>query len=70
MKEEPGGASAGGFLVVRPSMDTFREFQSIIRKGDHSGRGGRDLASATSGAGKQSKASSFFTSNTQALHRR
>ena len=29
----------GGFLVVRPSMDTFREFQSIIRKGDHSGKG-------------------------------
>ena len=29
----------GGFLVVRPSMDTFREFQAIIRKGDHSGKG-------------------------------
>ena len=30
----------GGFLVVRPSMDTFREFQAIIRKGDHTGRVG------------------------------
>lgn len=29
----------GGFLVVRPSMDTFHEFQAIIRKGDHTGKG-------------------------------
>lgn len=29
----------GGFLVIRPSMETFREFQSIIRKGDHGPKG-------------------------------
>ena len=29
----------GGFLVVRPSMERFEEFRSIIRKGDHTGRG-------------------------------
>jgi len=27
----------GGFLVIRPSMDTYREYQEIIRKGDHTG---------------------------------
>jgi hypothetical protein len=27
----------GGFLVIRPSLDTFAEYQAIIRKGDHSG---------------------------------
>lgn len=25
----------GGFLVVKPSLDTFEEFRSIIRKGNH-----------------------------------
>lgn len=29
----------GGFLVIKPSMETFKEFQAIIRKGDHSGKG-------------------------------
>jgi len=29
----------GGFLVVRPSMSTFKEFQAIIRKGDHTSKG-------------------------------
>ena len=29
----------GGFLVIKPSMDTFREFQGVIRKGDHTGKG-------------------------------
>jgi hypothetical protein len=30
---------AGGFLVIRPSLERFEEFRAIIRKGDHSGRG-------------------------------
>ncbi len=29
----------GGFLVIRPSIETFREFQNIIRKGDHGSKG-------------------------------
>lgn len=35
----PVPPAQGGFLVIRPSMDTFREFQAIIRKGDHGSRG-------------------------------
>jgi len=35
----PVPPAQGGFLVVRPSMDRFKEFQAIIRKGDHTGRG-------------------------------
>ena len=30
----------GGFLVLRPSLETFREFQSLIRKGDFTNGGG------------------------------
>jgi hypothetical protein len=30
----------GGFLVVRPSMETFEEYRAIIRKGDHRPGGG------------------------------
>lgn len=29
----------GGFLVIRPSIERFKEFQAIIRKGDHTERG-------------------------------
>eukprot|EP01039_Chlorochromonas_danica_P005802 gene5802-6390_t len=29
----------GGFLVIRPSMERFHEFQAIIRKGDHGTKG-------------------------------
>lgn len=37
----PAVPAQGGFLVIRPSMETFKAFQAIIRKGDHnkSGRG-------------------------------
>lgn len=35
----PVPPAQGGFLVIRPSMDTFHEFQAIIRKGDHGSRG-------------------------------
>ena len=35
----PAVPAQGGFLVVAPSMETFREFQVIIRKGDHTGKG-------------------------------
>jgi len=35
----PAVPAQGGFLVVRPSMETFKEFQAIIRKGDHTGAG-------------------------------
>lgn len=35
----PVAPAQGGFLVVRPSMDRFREYQAIIRKGDHTGAG-------------------------------
>ncbi len=31
---------AGGFLVIRPSMVAFEEFRAVIRKGDHTPRGG------------------------------
>ncbi len=37
--KSPAVPAQGGFLVVRPSMDTFREFQAIIRKGDYGGQG-------------------------------
>lgn len=30
----------GGFIVLRPSMQTFREFQDIIRKGDYTSNRG------------------------------
>ena len=30
----------GGFLVIKPSMERFKEFQAIIRKGDHTGHSG------------------------------
>lgn len=29
----------GGFLVIRPSLDTFEEFRNIIKVGDHTSRG-------------------------------
>jgi hypothetical protein len=29
----------GGFLVIRPSIASFEEYRSIIRKGDHTGQG-------------------------------
>ena len=29
----------GGFLVVRPSMETFEEFRAIIRRGNHGSKG-------------------------------
>lgn len=35
----PVAPAQGGFLVVRPSMERFKEFQAIIKKGDHTGRG-------------------------------
>ena len=35
----PVPPAQGGFLVIRPSLETFRELQAIIRKGDH-GSGG------------------------------
>lgn len=39
MGTKPVPPVQGGFLVVRPSMDIFTEFQNIIRKGDY-GRAG------------------------------
>ena len=42
----PYPPAQGGFFVIRPSMETFREFQAIIRKGDHrpgSGWGGSHI---------------------------
>ncbi len=35
----PVAPAQGGFLVVRPSMARFEEYQAIIRKGDHTGAG-------------------------------
>lgn len=35
----PVAPAQGGFLVIRPSLKTFEEFRSIIRKGDHTGKG-------------------------------
>lgn len=35
----PVPPAQGGFLVIQPSMETFKEFQDIIRKGDHGPRG-------------------------------
>ena len=35
----PAVPAQGGFLVVTPSLQTFGEFQAIIRKGDHTGKG-------------------------------
>jgi hypothetical protein len=35
----PAVPAQGGFLVVRPSMETFKEFQAINHKGDHTGQG-------------------------------
>jgi len=35
----PVAPAQGGFLVVRPSLERFKEFQAIIKKGDHGGRG-------------------------------
>lgn len=35
----PVAPAQGGFLVIRPSMDRFKEFQAIIRKGDHGPQG-------------------------------
>ncbi len=35
----PVAPAQGGFLVVRPSMERFQEYQRIIRKGDHGGQG-------------------------------
>lgn len=40
MGGSPVPPAQGGFLVVRPSMETFEEFRAIIRKGDHTGGGG------------------------------
>jgi hypothetical protein len=42
----PFPPAQGGFFVIRPSLETFQEFQSIIRKGDHrpgSGWGGSHI---------------------------
>ena len=35
----PVAPAQGGFLVVRPSLERFQEFCTIIRKGDHSSAG-------------------------------
>jgi hypothetical protein len=35
----PVAPAQGGFLVVRPSLARFEEYQRIIRKGDHGNRG-------------------------------
>jgi hypothetical protein len=40
----------GGFLVVRPSLSRFKEFQAIIKKGDHGGGGGGGWAGSGIGA--------------------
>ncbi len=42
----PYPPAQGGFLIVQPNIETFKEFQSIIRKGDHrpgSGWGGSKI---------------------------
>jgi len=39
MGTKPVPPVQGGFLVIRPSMDTFKEFQGIIRKGDYGAAG-------------------------------
>jgi hypothetical protein len=46
MGSRPVPPAQGGFLVIRPSMDTFMEFQKIIRIGDYrsgSGWGGSHI---------------------------
>lgn len=35
----PVAPAQGGFLVIKPSMEAFTEFQEIIRKGDHGSKG-------------------------------
>jgi hypothetical protein len=35
----PVPPAQGGFLLIQPSLTTFQEFQSIIRKGDHTSKG-------------------------------
>ena len=40
MGSSPVPPAQGGFLVIRPSMETFEEFRAIIKKGDHTGGGG------------------------------
>ncbi|RYG98570.1 hypothetical protein EON65_51280 [archaeon] len=35
----PVAPAQGGFLVIRPSLERFKEFQAIIRKGDHGPQG-------------------------------
>ena len=36
----PVAPAQGGFLVIRPSLERFQEYQAIIRKGDHRKGGG------------------------------
>lgn len=35
----PVPPAQGGFLVVRPSLERFKEYQAIIKKGDHGSKG-------------------------------
>jgi hypothetical protein len=35
----PAVPAQGGFLIVKPSIETFEEFKAIIRKGDHGSKG-------------------------------
>lgn len=39
MGSKPVPPAQGGFLVIRPSLDRFKEFQDIIRRGDWGNKG-------------------------------
>jgi hypothetical protein len=40
MSGSPYPPAQGGFFVIKPSIETFQEFQAIIKKGDHRPGGG------------------------------